>query len=295
MRSVSALQTKYQALPALDFLLLLGRATGRSKERLLAHPEYCPTAQQRGRLAYYLGRYRQGYAVAVIVHHQEFFGLDFYVNQRVLVPRPETELLVQEAIDSLTTVPESFSSALLIDIGTGSGCIPIAIAKNFPRPLTIVATDISRRALRVAKKNARTHKVSIKFLSGGLLKPIITHVPYSMFQVPLVIITANLPYLTTAEFASEPSIRREPRQALVADTIDGLSLYERLLPPINRLISHLPGISISVLLEISPPQSLPLTALIKKCLPGGTVETKTDLAGRERLVIIHFNTKTLNS
>lgn len=312
MFTIKTLQTNHQALPTLDFLLFLAHATGRPKEWLLANPNYRLSPIAYLRLCYYLWRYGRGYSVAAITGHKEFFGLDFYVNRRVLVPRPETEVIVEEVIEKIKNQELGIMDKplMLIDVGTGSGCIPIAILKSITtnnqstnKPITTFATDISRPALRVAAQNAKRHGVNITWLHGNLLEPLLS--PHKLTTLQLttynsVIITANLPYLTAAEFAGEPSIRREPRLALVADAANGLSLYEKLLQQIQRMTLDF-GLwtlstndqslkskdqSLTVLLEINPPQSASITALVKKYLPAAVVEIKPDRAGCSRMVKI---------
>ncbi|MBI2444754.1 MAG: peptide chain release factor N(5)-glutamine methyltransferase [Candidatus Magasanikbacteria bacterium] len=326
-------------LAPLDFDLLLAHALRRPKAFLYTHPEYRLNRRERWRLAYGLFRYRRGWSIAAITHRKEFYGLDFYVNRHVLIPRPETELIVDEVIRELTdyvelqnarsvipseaersrgisygderdssTPPTKSGSVgmteenrfvtqdnaksrmknreiMLIDVGTGSGCIPIAIMKasNYKNIKTI-AVDNSRAALRVARRNARTHRVPINFLRGNLLTPIISYLQTNKLTGRRIIITANLPYLTPQEFAAEPSIKKEPRHALVADK-NGLALYEKLLKQIQSLLPA-NTCSLQTFLEISPTQSSAITNLFHQLLPQATVEIKTDLAGRDRVVKI---------
>ncbi len=296
-------------LPALDAELLLAHSLNRSREFLYTHPEYKLSLLERLRLAYFLFLYKRGYSVAAITHHKEFYGLDFYVNKHTLIPRPETEVLVEETLQEINkTIKQKIT---LIDVGTGSGCIPIAIAKHFnchpersegslsagqldrdssvaatlPQNdnLKIFATDISRPALRVAQKNAERHNVNITFLHGNLFKPFVS--TYSLLPTPYnLIITANLPYLTQAQFDSEYSIHREPRSALIANN-GGLALYEQLLKQVQSLlvIGHW---SLVIFLEIDPSQASRVTNLIKKYVPTAVIEIKPDLASRDRIIKI---------
>ena len=297
------LQKKHPALTSFDLDLLLTAAIKKPKEFLYSHPEYRLSPWQRLRLKYFLFLQKKGYSVAAIAKHKEFYGLpagqaglDFFVNRHVLIPRPETELMVEEAAREITNVKLQMSNQIqnpnakliLIDVGTGSGCVPISIFKTLqptPTPpkrgITLFATDISRSALRVAKKNAKNHRVNIKFLRGNLLQPILKK--YSLLPTPYsLIITANLPYLTEQQFQSEPSIQREPKIALVAEK-NGLALYEELFKQIPLLPTpH----SLLLLLEIDPSQTEKISKLIKQYFPSANLAIKKDLAGRDRLVII---------
>jgi release factor glutamine methyltransferase len=324
--TVFDLQKKYHDIPASDMDLLLAATIKKGKEFVYSHPEYPISIIQYLHFRRFIHRYKKGYSVAAITRHKEFYGLDFFVNKNVLIPRPDTELMVAEATKEITNsklqIPNKFqnpkSKITLIDVGTGSGCIPISIAchaefisasqkipKQVRDDMLIFATDISRSALRVAKKNAKKHKVKINFLRGNLLEPILK-TPSSI--LPLigggtesvltiispsttrggarggVVITANLPYLTEKQFQSEPSIQREPKKALVAKN-NGLALYEELLAQIKSLfIIH--NSSFLILFEIDPSQIEAITKLITKYLPESKIEIKKDLGGLYRIVKI---------
>ncbi len=300
-----------QNISSLDFDLLRTHAIKKSREFLYTHPEHKLNIIERLRLAYFLFLYKHGYSVAAITHHKEFYGLDFYVNRHTLIPRPETELMVELAIEEIKKSKNQ--KIILVDVGTGSGCIPIAIAKQLtchPEQsegsssnqldpsvvslsqndnIKIFATDISRPVLCVARKNARIQNVSINFLHGNLLQPLFEKLPlpwgegHGVRAVTLVI-TANLPYLTFEQFKNEPSIQREPRSALVAGN-NGLALYEEFLKQTQSLCFVL-RVSCYVFLEIDPSQTARITYLIKTYLPQAVVEIKPDLAGQDRVVKI---------
>lgn len=267
-----------------DHELLLACVLGRDRGFLRAHPEYRLSIFEHLKFFWYARQRRQGWSVANIIHHKEFFGLDFYVNRHTLIPRPETELLVEQVLEHIAELPAS-QEFILIDIGTGSGCIPISITKKSPRKSERnFAVDCSRGALRVAKKNAATHNAPIVFLHGDLLEPLnglLRKAAANEHQT--FFITANLPYLTAKEFAEEPSIQREPRTALVADN-EGLALYEELLQQLSGM-----GLSknqaVQVFFEINPHQTKSLFNLIKKYFPKAEPCAQKDLAERERVVI----------
>jgi len=299
-----------QTVPALDWELLAANAIGRTREYFFTHPEYVPTVIERLKLWRSVRLRKKGWPIAYILGHKEFFGLDFLVNKYTLVPRPETELMVEEV---LKFIANSSEPIMLIDIGTGTGCIPIATANHlslsFPRKwdtlgdldsrfrgndLKIFATDISHGALRVAQKNAKRHGVKIKFLYGNLLNPIIKRYALHATRYTSIIITANLPYLTAEQFTNEPSIQHEPKSALIAEN-QGLALYEELLKQINSLISVFPEhseairyLNILIYLEIDPSQSERISKIISSIFSQANIQIKKDLAGRDRLVVIHL-------
>jgi len=192
--------------------------------------------------------------------------------------------MVEETIKHLNTLSPNHNKILLVDVGTGSGCIPISIIKTQEhKNIKTFVIDVSKKALCVAKKNAQKHNVEIKFLHGNLLEP--------MFQLSELrtkntelIITANLPYITEQQFKQEPSIQKEPKLALVADN-DGLALYEELLQQIKQ-ITNTYNLKTKTYFEIDPTQTDKIKILIKKYLPESNIEVKKDLAGLDRLVII---------
>ncbi len=288
MPTVLFLQKKYLAnVTSLDADLLLTLATKKTREFILIHPEYKLSSWQKIRFYYFLFQYKRGVPIAYLTRHKEFFGLDFFVNRHTLIPRPETELLVAEAIKEISNPKIQISNKsenqnskmILIDVGTGTGCIPIAILKNIKLPIKTIAIDISRLALKVAKKNAKLHGAKIKFLHGNLLESVLQNFNLSPFNFHLIV-TANLPYLTKEQFKNEQTIRHEPRSALVAAE-NGLALYRELLEQIKQL--HQP---LTAFFEFDPRQTELLTKLIYSILPNATVKIKKDLAGRDRLAII---------
>jgi release factor glutamine methyltransferase len=215
----------------------------------------------------------QGEPTAYIIQCREFFGLNFYVDKRVLIPRPETELLVEEAIQFCREHPVNS----IADIGTGSGAIAISFAVLQRDPLQeIYATDISISALEVAALNCKKHGVSdrIKLLQGDLLTPL-------PCLVDLLI--ANLPYVKKADFDQMPSAKYEPGLALNGGE-DGLEQIYRLFRQLKGKIN--PGGC--VLLEIGLGQSKTVKESLHSLFPDALIETKPDLAGIERVVKLRF-------
>ena len=210
---------------------------------------------------------------AYITGQKEFFGIDFYVSPDTLIPRPDTELLVEKAIELVNNrFPRS---CLIADIGTGCGAIAIALALNLPKA-KIYATEISAAALEVAESNCRKHQVSdrVRLLQGDLLEPLPERVQ---------LIVANLPYISEAELPKlPPEISLfEPQLALAGGT-DGLTQIKRLLSQAgSKLLS-----SGAVLLEIGYDQGPVVKDLARKYFPSAEVSIATDLNGLERVVTI---------
>ncbi len=263
--------------------ILLAHVLRKPKEYLISHDDAPVSFLNRFRFSRLITKRTQGIPIAYLTGHKEFYGLDFLVNKRTLIPRPETELLVDWANDELRIMNHESRLTTIIDVGTGSGCIPISIKKTIKQKINkTIAIDISRGALKVAKQNAKNHHVDIEFLQGNLLDPVIHNSQFIIHNSSLVI-TANLPYLTNEQFASEPSIQREPKSALVAEE-NGLALYRQLLEQIS-----LYALPCTLFLEIDPSQSEPIKKLINNILPQSTIEIKKDLRGQDRVVKINVH------
>jgi len=275
-----------QKIDKLDAEILLAHVIQKSREFLFANPEFEINFWQKIKFDKFVKQRQKNISVAYLIGHKEFFGLDFLVNKNVLVPRPDTELMVKTALEHLNT--SSPNHILLLDVGTGSGCIPISVIKTLKhKNIKTIAVDISTKALGIAKKNAKKYNVEIKFLHGNLLEPVIKNISLNQFKSMLI--TANLPYLTNKQFETENSIQHEPKLALVADN-DGLALYEELLKQIATFHTCPPSgrVPLSSFLEIDPSQTNKIKILIKKYLPESSIEIKKDLAGLDRLAVINF-------
>lgn len=225
--------------------------------------------------------------IAYICGEKEFYGLDFFVNKNVLIPRPETEIIVDEAITILKK-SESEKRFSLLDIGTGSGCIALSILHearkhNETGIVKIFANDISSGALKTAKLNARRHKLysKISFLECDLEKAI-----EKIGFHKNIIITANLPYIMEGDYLKLGSNVKdfEPKTALLAD--------EKGLYHINRLIKKFASYnelasSYVLLLEADPGQMKPIRDLAERTLRGCKVEILKDLRGESRMIKIY--------
>jgi len=199
--------------PARDALLLVGHVTQADPYRL-----WVEGGQVSGHHVSRLCGMLEGRARRVPLQYltgtQEFMSLAFHVDERVLIPRPETEILVEEAL----RLARDKEVPVIVDVGTGSGAIAVSIAYYCPGAC-VYATDISPGALDVARRNAKTHRTSVVFLQGDLLEPV-------LFRADLIL--ANLPYVATGDLEEiQPEVRYEPRLALDGGP-DGLDLVRRL-------------------------------------------------------------------
>ncbi len=259
--------------PALDAEILLALAIKKPKEFFFSHPERKLTASQLAKFKKIIARRAKHEPTAYIIGQKCFYGLDFFVDKNVLIPRPETEMLVENIINQKLSA--------IIDVGTGSGAIAISLAKNIPGA-KVFATEISPSAIKLAKKNIKHHKVAVELLRGNLLAPIFKKI----INLKSLVVAANLPYLTTIQWRrTPPEIKKyEPRTALDGGK-DGLKYYRKLLEQIKNLKNENHELQITILFEIDPSQTKSIAKLIRAIFLAAKIEIKKDLAGRDRLVI----------
>ena len=268
--------------PELDAQVLLAHLTGKPRTWLAAHPDTSLSHPQLASVEEAVSQLTAGTPLPYILGRWEFFSLDFEVTPDVLIPRPETELLVEQAILWLQSRPVTALSALrAADVGTGSGCIAVSLAKHI-HDLRVLATDLSMPALEVARRNARKHGVDhrIDFVQCDLLPPHPSPLPTeSHFDV----ICANLPYIPTATLEHLPVYGREPTLALNGGA-DGLDPIRRLLKIAPEWLSP-DGL---ILLEIEVGQGVAAVSFAYDSFDNATINLRRDLAGRERLVAIRL-------
>lgn len=256
--------------PMLEAQVLAAAVLGKSRSWVLAHPENELSAGEAQELAAAAKRLENGEPLPYIIGHWEFFGLDFTLTPDVLIPRPETELLVEEALHWLKDQTRE-KPLRVVDVGTGSGCIAVSLAVNTPG-LRLLAVDLSSRALAVARGNAQRHRVRerIDFLQSDLLFAVAR---------PFDLICANLPYIPTLELFKLPVYRSEPALALDGGQ-DGMD-------DVRRLLTWLPlapgGLA---LLEIEASQGPKALSLAQVACPGAEIALLQDLASHDRLLRI---------
>lgn len=262
--------------PRLDAELLLASVLGVNRAAILARPDRRLTPKQLTRYRDLVNRRADREPLAYILGHREFFDLDFIVGPGVLIPRPETEFLVEHALRCAWRMSRRNTDPLQIaDVGAGSGAIAVTLAVHL-RQSVVYALDDSAGALAIAAKNAHRHGVAdrVHCLQGDLLTPL---------SGSLDLITANLPYVTTGEWeALQPEIRdHEPRAALDGGP-DGMALLRRLLQMAAPYLR--PGGAI--LLEIGANQGEAATALARRHFSRARVRIVQDYAALDRLVVI---------
>ena len=263
---------------ALDAQLLLAHVTDLSRTSVLAYPERALSADEAERYAALVARRTAHEPVAYLTGHRAFMGLDFLTDARALIPRPETELLVTAALAEVDArLAAGGAPPVVVDIGTGSGAIAVALAAHAPNLGAIYATDISSDALALAQENAQRLGVAgrIHFLLGDLLGPL---------PEPVDLLLANLPYVAPREATTLPDdVRRyEPSLALYGDD-DGLGHLRRLFAQAPKRLK--PGAAI--LLEFGYDQRAAVETLAHETFPGAEARIIADYAGWDRLAIIH--------
>ena len=270
--NLKSLCSNWSETPSLDAQVLLAHITGKNRAWLLAHPEAALTPAQQNALGSAVSRLKAGEPLPYVLDHWEFYGLNFTINAHTLIPRPETELMVEQALEWLQAHPGRRCAA---DIGTGSGCVAVSLAVNIP-DLQITATDISPAALEVARSNAQKHQVAarIKYVQADLLD---IRLPPSTFRL----IAANLPYIPTKTLEGLDVFGREPTLALDGGP-DGFDIIRRLLPQaVQNLSSN--GL---LLLEIENTQGEAALNLAREFFPEAQIDLLPDLAGHDRLIRI---------
>lgn len=252
--------------------VLLARLLKVPRASVLAHPETALTATLAGEFARQIERLAAGEPLAYLTGEREFYGLSFAVSPAVLIPRPETELLV-DAARAWLEAHGCLARLRVADVGTGSGCIAVALAANL-RGLTVLATEIDPRALRMAQVNARRHDVAgrIRFVRSDLI---------AALARGLDLVCANLPYLPTRALAELAVAVHEPWPALDGGA-DGLDPTRRLLTQAQQRMN--PGACL--LLEIEESHGPAACALAREAFPRARLTLGKDLAGRDRLLCI---------
>ena len=258
--------------------VLLCHALKLSKAEMFSQPERIITVEELALLEGLAGRRLRREPSAYILGHKEFFGFDLFVDRRVLIPRPETETLVEAAVEFARSLVGLNKGITVVDVGTGSGAIAIALALHIPGSL-IYAVDISSAALEVAAVNIERYGLKNRVLTiqSDLLQQINGSVD---------IIVANLPYIPQSGLRLlQPEIANyEPEVALLSG-VDGTEDIVRLLEQVPGKINQ-NGV---VFLEIGLGQENEIMPLIARCLPGSGVTLINDLAGIHRVIKIEAN------
>jgi release factor glutamine methyltransferase len=257
--------------PRLAAEVVLAHALDLTRAQLLTRADDLLTPDQLIRAQRDLDRLAHGEPLAYVVGHREFYDVDLLTDARALIPRPETECLIEHALKALADHP----APLIADVGTGCGAIAVTLAKHLPHA-RIIATDLSPAALELARENAQQIGVAdrIEFRPGSLLEPV---------AEPLDLLAANLPYIDDKDwpYLAKTIRGHEPKMAFLGGP-DGLDLVRGLLQAAPR-VTHLDSV---ILLEIGAYQGDAVTDIARQHFPRAYVEIKPDYAGLDRLAVI---------
>ncbi len=266
-------------LPFLDAEVLLAHLLEKNRAYIIAHGSDIISIEQERQYNNLIGRRAAGEPMAYLTGHKEFYGIDFEVDEAVLVPRPETERLIDEAQKLITTRYGTSERVRILDIGTGSGAIGLTLAKILDKQAQVIATDISSDSLAVAYENMKRIGVDVELLHGSVYEPL----PEGIAQFDLII--SNPPYLTLTEAEGSTvqsvGLRYEPEHALVAQD-DGFAIIADIIQGATQWL--LPyG---SLLLEIGSHHAPRITAAVADTLPEHAVTIIQDFGNEDRFAII---------
>ena len=277
---------------SLEAEVLTRHVIGIDRAVFYAHPDRIITDHENQQLAILVSRRCQHEPLPYLLGGWEFYGLDFIVSPSVLIPRPETEILVEQALlfaqssatkkHGLTTTTDGAHQFRILDVGTGSGCIAIALAKHLPQA-SIIATDISTEALVVSRQNVEKHNLQtqVRLIECNLI---------TARSGTFDLIVSNPPYIPEAEV---PSLQQEvscyePIIALAGGS-DGLGIIKRLL----KQAAHITAPDGAIMVEFNPPQRAALISIAHSILPDATCKVVKDLAGLDRLLVVELEKQSI--
>jgi release factor glutamine methyltransferase len=257
----------------LDAELLATLAFGRTRVELYTHFDQPLGDPELAAYRTLVQRRMAGESVAYILGRKEFWSLDLEVDARVLVPRPDTETLVEQALELLKGMHDDVRALRVADIGTGSGALALALKKERPGD-EVFAVDVSPDALDVARANASRLGLDVTFLQGDLVSPLAGHGPFDL-------IASNPPYIPSQEIAGlSPEVQREPRLALDGGE-DGLMLVRRLASEARKVLAPMGALA----MEIGAGQAAAVMEILRT--EGyENIGARKDLAGIERVVFV---------
>ncbi|MBZ0286794.1 MAG: peptide chain release factor N(5)-glutamine methyltransferase [Anaerolineae bacterium] len=255
---------------SLDIQRLLGFVLDKDRAYLLAHPEHILETEEYVAYIALIERAAAGEPLPYILGRQAFYDRDLIVSPAVLIPRPETEQLVENALGFARSRPRCTA----VDVGTGSGAIAVTVAANCPTA-AVYAVDVSPAALDIARQNAEAGGAKVTFFQGDLLVPLLER------DIKVDLLMANLPYIARAELADLVVSRYEPSLALDGGE-DGFDLVRRLLDQAPAVCN--PGARI--LLEIGADQGAAALALAKSVFPDAAATLIQDYAKLDRIIQI---------
>ena len=282
-KSIEELEKAQIPGACLDARVLMKHVLGWSEAEIIKNMNQIISLRLSKAIEKLVTRRALGEPVAYILGSKEFYGLNFLVNKNVLIPRPESEWLVDESIKSVKRDEKSIKSKKqnILDMGTGSGCIIIALTKSLYGPSTLktfdlFASDISPDALIVAQKNAKNLGVTnINFIESDLFEKIDSSLKFD-------IIIANLPYVP--ENDTNDSTKFEPKNAIFAPD-NGTEIIKKFLAQAKNYLSN----NGTILIELDPRNAMEIKSCAKENFPNATIELAKDLADFDRYLTIQLS------
>lgn len=258
--------------------ILLSNTISKPKEYLITHDDEDIKDATISKVFEKVMRIKEGVPIQYVTNHQEFYGLDFYVNENVLIPQPDTEILVEEAIGLISTclkdrlISENSTQIKVLDLCTGSGIIAISLKKKFGDGILMFGSDISREALGIAKRNAKANSTSVNYFESNLFE--------NIEEKEFDFIISNPPYIRTNDIETlSKEVQKEPHIALDGGE-DGLDFYRKIVAESKDYLKDCGYL----LLEIGYDQKESVVDILNK--NGYTdVYSKKDYAGNDRIVI----------
>ncbi len=258
--SIKRLKEKNIKTANLDALIILKEILKKDDVFIISNGSYLLSEKELRELERLIAIREKLYPISYIKGKKEFYSFEFYVNEDVLIPRPETEMLVEKVLE----LSKKFARPKILDVGTGSGCIAISVSKLLDNAF-VVASDISFNALRIAKKNALNLNAEVEFIQADAL---------SFLKEKMDIVVSNPPYIGIEEFENlQEDVKYEPKEALLCE--NGTKIIEQLIEQSEGLCSYL-------VIEIGYNQEA-FVQSYKNC-----IEVKKDLSGLPRMAIFRF-------
>ncbi|AST94458.1 protein-(glutamine-N5) methyltransferase, release factor-specific [Sutcliffiella cohnii] len=254
--------------------ILLRHQLKMSRAQLLSNMQEELSENHRKVFVFDVHKLVAGVPVQYILGFEEFYGRQFFVNDEVLIPRPETEELVEGVLQRIEDLFQSKESVSLVDVGTGSGAIAVSLALENSR-LQVSATDIAGESLEVAKDNAHKYDAAVEFVHGDLLLPLIEQ------GIKVDVVVSNPPYITETEFEELSTVVKdfEPYRALVSGN-SGLEFYERFMEELPQVLNE----RALVAFEVGLGQGEAVKELLQRTFPQADVQVINDINGKDRMV-----------
>jgi release factor glutamine methyltransferase len=291
MQKVKSLLKQAKQIDRREAILLMAHVLKVSQARIIAHEDLIVDEAKAKRYLSLIARRAKKEPIAYLVGYQPFFGLEFKVNNNTLIPRPETETLVEKIISDMNREQKRKKNLIVVDIGTGSGCIACSIKKKFD-DAKVIASDSSPATLSVVKYNANKLSTAIKVIHSNLFDTKLQKViakNISLEEDGVLFVVANLPYLPYSDLDAmqKDVVNYEPKFALFAND-DGMDLIKKCVQQLKKFLTpySTSKLSWNLYFEIDPRQVKKLKLYIKENFSEARVKFEKDLCGRYRYMIL---------